>query len=101
MVGTRWEIMPKETNKVDGAEVPSQAYRVDNGAETRSPPCMKVVSRFAYVQIEIRRHLGRRRLNQGNDTDGQGCEASQLQRNDKGDPFGDSTDIVKVEWTTS
>ena len=96
--------MPKETNKVDGAEVPSQIYRVDNGAETRSPPWMKVVSRFAYVQIEIRRHLGGRRLNQGNDTDGQGCEASQLQCSDKGDPFGDSTsewDIVNVEWTTS
>ena len=39
------------------------------------------------MQIKIRAHLGGRRHHQGNGRCGEGCEASQLERNDKGDSF--------------
>ena len=108
LVGTSWETMPKNT-EVDGAEVPSQVHHVGFGADTRSLPWMQVVSRFAWrtlgcVQINVQSHLRERRLDQGDGRERKGCEASQFECNDTGDPLGNSTSewaIVKFEWTSS
>ena len=67
------------------------------------------MSRFARrtlgcVQIEVRAHLGGRRLNQDNGRGGERCQASQFECNNKGDLFGSSTSmwiIVKFECTTT
>ena len=98
LCGTPWKMLPNKTKLVGRGSL-SQKHHVGSGAETRSPSWMQVVSRFAWrtlgcVHIEFRAHLGGRRLNQGYGGGGEGCEASQLERNDDGESVG----VPTSEW---
>ena len=110
--GTSWKMMPNR-NKVDGTEVPSQAYQGISrglyGAETRSLPWMQGVSRLAWrtlgcLHVEVRAHLGEPKHNQGIGRVGERYETNQPECNYKRDTFGNSTNacvIDNFEWTKS
>ena len=105
LVGTPWEMMPKTTM----SKQPRSPHRyITRAMVQKHGPylvCMQVVSRLAWrtlecVQIEVRAHLGGRRVNRGNNRGGEECEASQLERTDDGESVGNPTsewDIGKFE----
>ena len=76
-------------DRVDGAEVPSLIRHCGQWCRNTVPTLDASRVTFCLedtrcLQIEVRAHVGGRRLNQGIGRGGEGCDASQLECNDEG-----------------